>query len=562
MANRPRTAYQTSSAVLAALLLVTTGYTLPLSAAAPADPPEPPSTLSGTDIPADWWAEIQADIQRAEYDITWQDQTYLADLAAAYQAPNRAQGLRTYFAPAGPIVIPREWADGVTSPPWRLDLRLAAWGRASNLEAPPAASPESQANRVEYRRGALVEWYRNDEEGLTLGLRLGTAPDGDPDAPVRITLAWDGGLTAVGGDGTGAAFQSPEGVALQIGPLAALDAVGRLLGSRLSVEEGNLVLEVEDAGASYPVEVTAVVTSPAGGTGIQGTTGLPLAPTWTMPWTEANASFGFSVATAGDVDKDGCSDIIVGAHRFDGGLTDEGKAFVYLGHGSGAAPTYIWSKEADQAGAQYGYSVGTAGDVNGDGFADIIVGAPYWDSIAPEADEGGVWVYQGSYLGPHSAPDFFAQSNQTGALLGKSVAFAGNVNGDGWSDIIVGAPSYNNGAISEGVALVWHGSESGVNGGVGGTPGNADWRAESNQTSAMLGSSVATAGDVNADGYADVIVGGFQYGADSAGAAWVWHGSSSGINLNVDGRRRTPYGRPWARAPARTWGSRSRPPAT
>ena len=68
-------------------------------------------------VPADWWATVQAGLKQAEYAVTWQDQTCLPDLAAAYQAPNRAENLRTYFAPAGPVVIPRLWPEGATEPP-------------------------------------------------------------------------------------------------------------------------------------------------------------------------------------------------------------------------------------------------------------------------------------------------------------------------------------------------------------------------------------------------------------------------------------------------------------
>jgi hypothetical protein len=59
------------------------------------------------DVDADWWSTVQENIRRSEYQITWQEQTYLADVPAAYQAPNRAHNLRTYFSPDGPIVIPR-----------------------------------------------------------------------------------------------------------------------------------------------------------------------------------------------------------------------------------------------------------------------------------------------------------------------------------------------------------------------------------------------------------------------------------------------------------------------
>jgi len=534
MIIRPLAALRTASAVLAVLLLVLIAAP-PLSASSPADPPEPqpPAVSPGTEVPIDWLSAVQAEIVRSEYFVTWQEQTCLQDLPAAYQAPNRAQGLRTYFAPTGPVLIARELPDGVAEPPWRLGLRLEAWGRDGALHEATAAVLEAQENRIEYRRGSLAERYRNDEQGLALGLRLDAVPDGDRGAPLRVVLATEGGLTTTS-DEDGVTFAGAEGAVVRLGALAAHDAEGRALDATLTLQGDRVVLAVDDAGAVYPVEATLVAT------GIQSTAGLPTSPTWNILWTEPGARFGFSVSTAGDVNKDGNSDIIVGAPRYDGGQTDEGRALVYLGHGGGLAPTYVWSKEGDQTGAQFGHSVGTAGDVNGDGFADVIVGAPNYDY--PEVDEGGAWVYQGSYAGPHTVSDFFAQSDQAGALLGDSVAFSGNVNGDDYADIIVGARSYNAGAVGEGIALVWHGSSAGVNGGVDGTYANAAWRAESNQTQGALGSSVATAGDVNADGYADVIVGGFQYGADDAGAAWVWHGSSSGVNDDVNG---TPANAEW-----------------
>ena len=67
----------------------------------------PAAWAAAPQVPDNWLAAIQAEIERAEYEITWQEQTYLPDLPAAYQAPNRAENLRTYFSPAGPIIIPR-----------------------------------------------------------------------------------------------------------------------------------------------------------------------------------------------------------------------------------------------------------------------------------------------------------------------------------------------------------------------------------------------------------------------------------------------------------------------
>jgi len=120
------------------------------------------------------------------------------------------------------------------------------------------------------------------------------------------------------------------------------------------------------------------------------------------------------------------------------------------------------------------------------------------------------------------------------------VATAGDVNGDGYSDVIMGAPYYANGQADEGRAFLWLGSGTGL--GADGTPENADWAAEGDQQSAFFGNSVATAGDVNGDGYSDIIIG--AYGYDNVqmheGRAFVYLGDGEagrGFALKPQQRR-------------------------
>jgi len=491
------------------------------------EPPPDPAA------PADWMNAIQEQISQQEYHITWAEATYLPDLAAGYQAPNRAVDLRTYFKEDGIVVIPRTGYEG--EPPWRWELRLTGWGRAEALQSVASAAPTVQENRVEYPRGkALSEWYVNTETGLEQGFSLSEPPgESLSNSPVIIELMVAGDLISEWQPGAnGVQFRDPDGRGgLRYSGLLVTDAQGKTLPSRMELNGAVLTLIVEDQGAVYPIQIDPTIANLSE----DDDTELGIA--------QAGAEFGTSVATAGDVNGDatngyynqGYSDVIIGAPYYDDGFVDAGKVYIFPGSVIGVLLTPIFEKSSGQANAHYGTSVATAGDVNGDGYADVIIGAPEWDD--GQIDEGGAWVFHGGSAGPDPTPDSYKQSNQADARLGHSVAFAGDVNCDGFADIIVGAPLYTNVQSEEGRVWVWHGSSDGV-------LASSDWQAESNQINGGLGNSVSTAGDVNGDGYADIIVGAQRYtnGQTEEGLAFVWHGSSIGINFDVYG---TPANAQW-----------------
>jgi hypothetical protein len=183
-------------------------------------------------------------------------------------------------------------------------------------------------------------------------------------------------------------------------------------------------------------------------------TGLSSDPNWSAESNQVEAYFGLSVGTAGDVNDSGYDDVIVGAPYYTNDEAGEGRVFVYNGSGTGLSTTANWTAEINQAGAQFGASVGTAGDVNGDGFSDILIGSPYYTN--GHNNEGGAFLYTGSGTGLSTTPDWTTESNSSYAYYGFSLGTAGDVNGNGISDVIVGAYGYEDNYSFEGRAYVYH----------------------------------------------------------------------------------------------------------
>jgi len=252
-------------------------------------------------------------------------------------------------------------------------------------------------------------------------------------------------------------------------------------------------------------------------------TGLSTTANWTVESDQANSWFGRWVALAGDVNGDGYDDVIVDAHQYDDGQKDEGKAFVYYGSAAGLSTTPAWSAEGNQTRAWFARAVGPAGDVNGDGYADIIIGSPMYDD--GQLNEGVAFAYYGSAAGLSTTADWMVESGQKGAMFGRAVWTTGDVNGDGYDDVIVGSPNYDNSGQSDsGRTFAYYGSATGLS-------TAAYWTVGLTQARAWFGRSVAKAGDVNGDGYDDVIIGApqFDHGQDDEGAAWTFDGSPAGL---------------------------------
>ena len=448
----------------------------------------------------EWFSRASEQIRSFAYHAVWQDRTPFQDMPSAWAASNPAQGFRTYFAEAGLRVVPMR----SQAPPWQWGLALARFGRSSKALA-SKPTPQAKENRVSYQRGGLSEWYLNSARGLEQGFVVESSPEGG--GPLAIDLVVSGGLTpAFTEDRKAVDFSSPSGInVLRFGDLHATDAAGLELAAWfepwIGQGQGGIRLVVVDAGATYPVTVDPLATTPA----------------WTAQGTTDSEFLGISVQTAGDVNGDGYSDVIVGADGID-------TAYVFFGSPSGLHASPDWTFHG-QAGSAFGCSVATAGDVKGNGYSAIIIGA--WTYVNSMTDEGGAFVFYGSPTGPSATPDWIVAGGQEEALLGASVSTAGDVNGDGYSDIIIGVPGYSSGdRSSNGRVLLFLGSSSGLSA----TPA---WTYDGEQDGESLGTSAQTAGDVNGDGYADVIVGSPGYNG-YVGRALAFYGSSSGLPTSPD----------------------------
>lgn len=251
----------------------------------------------------------------------------------------------------------------------------------------------------------------------------------------------------------------------------------------------------------------------------------------------ANDAAGSSVAGVGDVNGDGYADFVIGAPNNAEAGTRAGQAYLFLGRPNWASTYSLANADASFLGeAQQdsaGFLVAAGGDLNGDGLDDIVISAPTAASAA-----GKVYVIFGRSSGwardtSLAAADASFIGEQAGDIAGQSAAGVGDVNGDGYDDLVIGAWKNDEGASGAGKVYLIFGKSSGWSRNVGLGSADAAWTGATQDEAAGL--PVAAAGDVNGDGYADILVGAIGYGdgvsaPESAGRTYLILGRSGGFS--------------------------------
>jgi len=379
--------------------------------------------------------------------------------------------------------------------------------------------------------GAFKDSANNDYAGISSTTALSFTTAADPVVYLTTIVAGTGGFAIngeVGGDQSGRSVSSAGDVNG--------DGLADLIVGAYYNDTG-----AADAGRSYVVFGKSNTTAVSLATIAAGTGGFAING-------EAASNFsGKSVSSAGDINGDGLADLIVGANGNDTGAADAGRSYVVFSKSDGsvvnlatiAAGTGGFAINGEVGGDQSGYSVSSAGDVNGDGLADLIVGAPYNDTTATNA--GRSYVVFGKSNTTTVALSTIAAGTGGFAINGEaisdtsgySVSSAGDVNGDGLADLIVGASGNSSGTGRS--YIVFGKSDGGVvnlstiAAGAGGFAINGE------AVDDYSGRTVSSAGDINGDGLADLIVGA-QYndttGSD-AGRSYVVFGKSDGSVVSL-----------------------------
>jgi len=250
---------------------------------------------------------------------------------------------------------------------------------------------------------------------------------------------------------------------------------------------------------------------------------------------------GLWVASGGDFNGDDINDLVISAHQAD---TGTGKVYVLFGRS-------VWPAQIDLATSadlvitgrsatdNFGIALDMGGDVNGDGFDDLLVGA-YRESVGTSLRAGRVYLFLGRATPPSSLSvnnaDLVLDGAQTNGQAGTAVSNSGDVDGDGIDDILVAALGVSPGGYANAGSVYLVRGRTDIAAAANMNLFSANTRFDGTAAGELAGSAVSLGGDFNGDGIGDIAIGakGAAPGAlANAGAAYVIYGSVAGLPANV-----------------------------
>ncbi len=259
-------------------------------------------------------------------------------------------------------------------------------------------------------------------------------------------------------------------------------------------------------------------------------------------------------SSAGDVNGDGIDDLIIGARLASPNGLFSGAAYVVFGHTGLFAPSMSlgalngvngFQIVGSAAGDQSGYTVADAGDVNGDGFDDVIVGTAH--NVPGANGLGAAYVVFGHAGGFPATLNLSALDGtngfeilgaESGDRAGRRASGAGDINGDGYDDVIIGAQLSDVSGMDSGAAYVVFGHAGNFSATIDVTSldGSNGFQLVGASAEDLAGRAVSSAGDVNGDGYGDIVIGaiGVDVGGNGSGAAYVVFGHDGGFDPVID----------------------------
>ncbi len=471
--------------------------------------------------------EILQAIEKCEYNISWQQGAH------SYQSPNRATNLRFTYFKNGFRVQPRtinipvlnekfsleEESAYNTIDDWKVDMSLKNFGRDDVTEKFNGSDFTVVGNAAYIEDERMKIEYLNNKEGMRQNFIIKESPEGNGQLQLNIVTTTD--LRVSVADNVVSFATSNGEPKMQYRDLKVWDAKNTILEANMLSTPDGFKIVVNDENAEYPITIDP----------------LSKPEDWVYNGSQADMALGRSI-TSGYINGDLFVDVVVGASQYDNGQIDEGALFVFYGSASGLLTTPV-ILESNVANAKLGYSV-AVGNVNGDIRSDVIGGAPYYSN--GQTNEGAIFIFYSTVsgvAGNNPPASLIKESGQTGALMGWDVANGGDVNQDGYIDIMVGAPRWesthigpgNEGAeVDEGAAFGFYGSATGI------SPTATDWLQQANTRGAQFGFSVSSAGDVNGDAIGDVIIGAPYYhpnattGQRGRGRVFLFAGSG-GVGL-------------------------------